>query len=341
MIVNNNEQLFKKYILFHVHSLRQLPMYAHILRENDDFYFVLYSDHILEDDFVKTDVAQFDNVTFAQDVELIRAKAALFDVVISTNQSLLDAVIVDGIRSVKKAKFFEIQNALFQSGVHYNDLPILTSLGYDSLESKCRAHAMLLFYPVDGRAGGTPIGYPHYLEDEPLYSHGQYTLVLSNLHVDAYTHIERVRFYQAVAQLIVANPRQLFLWHCHQDEAALLGDIHQYTSVFSSEPVNNLVYTAQTNAFGLIPRASLIKKSKNVISTISTALLECEQYKRSTLVYRAQSINLLLDKIHHVESFADYDELKQKFGKGEYSLESGLLQRYNNDVFRDAIFGDA
>ena len=212
-------------------------------------------------------------------------------------------------------KVLELQHGLFQIGLHYSSVP----------------NKDPLLQPNE-----IVIGYPLYNNKNVKKIKGEYTLILSNLHWNIYTDSQRNLFYTSVIQLVKNNPDTLFVWKMHHGEIANLNKVKEIFSIWG-EMKRNIIFTNDDSLFKYTSTSDLIKNSKNVISTVSTVLLECEIHHKPTIVFETQAINYLINKIKRKTTFRNYDELKKRYNNKYLNLRTGLLIQYNNSIFREAI----
>ncbi len=340
MLVNYSQYPYKKTILFFANGKHHVDMFLNIFTHNPDICFVIYSPTMTVDDYFASSAAKYSHIIFTSDFAEALHKIPSFDAYISTvlqNGSFH----VKGIELWRKCKeegikTYEIQHGMFQIGLHYADICQNRLLGSDSLKCYSRSDEFLVFYPVDDMKNKTVIGYPDYITDDQ-YTHGEYTLILSNMHWETYTNLERTRFYQSVSRLIAENPKQLFIWKTHHAELTTIETVKEQLGIYSEQTPLNLLFTSQTNILNLLTTADLIKKSKNVISSISTVLFDCERHKKPTLIYRASSTAVLADAIEDADFFTDYVDLVAQYAAASKPVHSGLLQKYDNTAFRRAL----
>ena len=88
----------------------------------------------------------------------------------------------------------------------------------------------------------------------------------------------------------------------------------------------------------LLPPDSLIKNASKVISIVSTALLDCEAYRKDSIVFKCESVAPLFAGINSCRTFSSYDQLASFIDSQEPCLiNTGKLIEFDNSEFRNFV----
>lgn len=342
MLIDINEN-YQKNIFCYLNGKHHFEMFYQIFKQNKDINFFIYSPNLNLDDFVQSKLYYLTNVTLIKnnenEIKELIYKIKSFGLMITTDAQATSAhqKSLQFVNFFQKnnIKVFELQHGLFQLGLHYTSIPHKDCINSDCLYSPSYADYVLSYYPTS-LSNEITIGYPLYIKENNQYIQGEYTLILSNLHWNAYTDSQKNLFYTAVIQLIKNNPDRLFIWKMHHGETKQLDKIKEILKLWG-EMKKNIIFTSDENLFKYISTSDLIKNSQKVISTISTVLLECEMYNKPTIVYETQSVKCLIDKLKSKTTFKNYQELETSFKTNNLPFSTGCLQRYDNVTLRKAI----
>ena len=333
----------KKNIFCYINGKHHFDMFYQIAKQNQDMHFFIYSPNINLDDFIQSQLYKLSNVTLIKNNEAeineVIFKIKAFGLMITTDAQATSA----HKKSLQFVNFFqknnikvlELQHGLFQLGLHYSSEPSKEGLKSDCLYIPSYADYILTYYPTS-LPNEIVIGYPLYTNENKQNTKGEYTLILSNLHWSVYTDSQRNLFYTSIIQLIKNNPNTLFIWKMHHGEVKQLDKVKEILNIWG-EMRKNIIFTNEDNLFKYISTSELIKNSKNVISTVSTVLLECEMYNKSTIIYKAESVGCLINKIKNKTIFKNCTELEALYKKQQNQLTTGVLHRYDNKKFREAF----
>lgn len=342
MLIDINENS-KKNIFCYLNGKHHFELFYQIINQNKDINFFIYSPTVNLDDFIQSKLHMLNNATLiknneAEIYELIY-KIKAFGLMITTDSQATSAhkKSLQFVNFFKKnnIKVLEIQHGLFQLGLHYSAKPDKESFKSDCLYLPSYADYVLTYYKTS-LPNEIVIGYPLYTKENIHTIKGEYTLILSNLHWSVYTDSQKNLFYTSIIQLIQNNPDTLFIWKMHHGEIKQLDKIKEILKIFG-EMKKNIIFTSDDNLFKYTTTSELIKNSKNVISTISTVLLECEMHNKPTLIYQSSAVQCLINKIKQKDTFRNYEELEAKYNLNLQPIKTGLLQKYNNNTVKQTI----
>ncbi|MDR2252126.1 MAG: hypothetical protein LBD98_04850 [Endomicrobium sp.] len=337
---------YKKKILCFLEAKNRFDLFYDIAKNNYDMLFFI-SSLVSKDEFYRHKIAYLKNVFLCENnankIRDLFLKVKIFGLHITTYCQPSSAHIF-GLKVVKlcnkvQIPVLELQHGMFQLGLHYYNAS--KTLESDSLPVESYADKCLSYYPVDDIKNQIVIGYPNFAKPAPAIK-GNYTLVLTNLHWNVYEKINVYKFYYAVIKFASENPSQIFLWLPHAGETLYGGINHTFIkSLLEIYPSakKNFINVKENKVSSLVPTSEYIRKAGHVISTISTTLLDCEMYKKPTIIWESEETKVLLDKIKTKTSFRDYNDLCKVFymPHSNLYLKSGLLLPYDNAAFREAV----
>lgn len=338
MLENITDCNKKKRIFCYLNGAHHFDLFYNIFKMNPEIDFFIHSRSITLDDYRKSRIYGFDNAYFITDFASFKYKTGCFGAFITTDiQSCLPHEY-----SLKLAYFFkqlripviELQHRLFQLGLHYYDRPAKEIFHDDSLPVRSLADHILTYYPLTNYSNTTTIGYPPFAGTQMSYR-GEYTLILSNLHWETYTGKEKYNFYRTVCEFAANNPAKMFLWKMHHGETANPQNHKLIEDLFSVYPEarENIVFYHNNSMLQKTKLSALISKADAIISTVSTVLLDCEMYGKSTFVYKCPSCRCLTDRLKNAGTFGDYKELAALTKHHVSAFETGFLYPYDNKAF--------
>lgn len=339
---NFKEAQKQKRILFYIRGTHHCHLVYNLVKNNPDYQFYFISNFLKKEDYIRSVLYPLDNCFFISDVNNLYTKLPLFGLYMTTDCQMTAAHVYSlNLRRLfakLDVKTVELEHGLFQLGLDYFDIPSGIDFHDDSLPTPIVAD-VFLSYAKDSRIPqAVCIGYPPYeKKQEPVYE-GNYTLVLSNLHWKTYTDVEKYRFYQNIVRLVSENPEQLFVWRQHPGEKASPACKRIYTQLLSILSPRHKNLVIESPAFDELSTEELIVKAKNVISTVSTTLLDCEIAKKDTYIYACDTNKSLIEKLPLCKTFSSYEELNYLFNK-KAPLKTGKLNLYNNAAFREVVEG--
>lgn len=333
-----------KMVLFYINGKHHFPLISPIVKANTDIDFFIHSQSVTEDDYRRSELFRQENAHFVAASPRLQCKLNLFGAYISTDMHAVGAHTYS-LRIAKKfnrlgVPVFELQHEMFQVGLHYYDKPSRELFWDDSLPTRTFASRVFAYYPVaDGIAPHTVIGYPPFKSPITAHRTGEYILVLSNMHWSTYTHDERCDFYKAVFDYARNHPNEHFIWDVHSGEVENPECKALITGMFDMFPplAKQIVFTHEQEVLPFLPISELVANSKCVISTPSTALLDCEMYSRRVAVYRCATNRTLTSRIRSATFFGNSEELEHCMSIGPVPIKSGLLFPYDNKAFRKIL----
>ena len=341
-----NFEKTKKNIFFYLSGKYHFDMFYNIFALNKDIEFFIYSKNISKDDFLRSKLVKLENVIFTKDIENILYKALSFGCFISTELQAARphdySLKIASLFKLLNIPVVEIQHGLFQLGYSYQSLPVRDRFYSDSIAIEGFSDYSLLYYNMETSKKYQVIGFPEYIKKSTktiIKKKDTYTLILSNMHWDAYDIEEKYRFYYSVIKFVENSSDKLFIWKLHYGETFANNKkiINEIMGMFPKAK-EKILFANDNDMLKNISVSELIVKSKSIISTVSTVLLNCEMYKRPTYIYESKSVKCLIDKIEKKTTFKNLDELKEVFEKDDKAnLNSGLLIEYDNNKFIDFI----
>jgi len=331
----------KKNIFMHINGMHHLGLILPICRSNPDYDFYIYSENISQEACKNEHIYHLDNVYFPDDVTDCLFKLNNFGLFIGTDLQLTSAHR-KGLKLAKKFRdagvsVIELQHGLFQLGFHYFSIPRKDFTAGDVNPVISYADSHLYFHSAE--VGANVIGYPPTLEKKKDNYEGEYCLILSNLHWDTYTNIERLDFYFAMIRMVLEFKDQQFIWRMHHGEqiSSTCKMLLVSACVFYGVSINKLKNLLINPTGGLNPDiSSLIAKSSAVVSTVSTVLLDVEMYEKNTMVFDCDSIHKLVDLLKIKTTFREYADLTSLFDT-KNPLLTGRLVEYDNSIFRKVV----
>ena len=331
----------QKKILFYIRGKYNFYLINNIVKSNPDYYFYFISNALQKDEYIKSELYSLPNTVFIENLNVLNYKLHMFGLFITINSATSSAynfsLKFSQVLNRFNIKTIELQHGLFQLGIDYFHNPNKTYFYNDSLQNNIVADTFLSFVPYDKIENSICIGYPPYTQTQNTnYLNGAYTLILTNLHWKSYTDIERYNFYQFIVRLSYDNPNRLFILRQHPAEKLNENCQKIYKNVLENFSADQINIVSENEIFDDINTEELIAKSKNVISTVSTTLLDCEINKKNTYIYECDTSRLLIKKISSCKTFSSYEELISIFDK-KATIETGRLKLYDNSVFRKVV----
>ena len=338
----------RKRVLCYLNGAHHFLLLHNLIELNHDIdFFILTRDGSKNnDDFRKSNLYSFDNVYFIPNFSQVLYKAHLFGLFITTDACM----VTSHEEALKFMSFFrkisipvvELQHGLFQIGLHYYKTPLKTEFMSETLPAISFADYSLTYYPCYNNPNQICIGYP------PFYNlkktiHGEYILILTNLHWSIYSDEERYLFCKTIFEFASRNKDKLFIWRGHHGEnldkryTKMLVDLSKMFPL-----VKNIIFTNSDkffnsdNVINLISLQNLIRTANSVICTVSTILLDCEMYNKEVFLFNAKLQKNLINKIKSCCLFYSCDDLVNQFDKKK-KLVTGKLLPYNNDTFKSFV----
>lgn len=339
MLKDINDKQVKR-IFCYLRGCHHFDLFYNIFRNNPCIDFYIHSNFIKVDEYRKSKLYLLENVYFVSDLNAFKFKLNLFGAFITTDAQSTSphSYSLQLILLFKKLSIpvIELQHGLFQLGLHYFDCPYKEIFHDDSLPTKSWADHILAYYPINNCDNISVIGYPPYDQNLNAYT-GEYVLILSNMHWKSYSVEEKYAFYKTVLQF-VENSDGLFVWKMHHGEIQDVSCQNMLKNLFLLFPnaQDKIIFFHQNDMFQRNSVVRLIQKSRWVISTVSTVLLDCEIYHKKAFVFKCDSNLCLVQKLKDSCSFRDCQELKT-LSMQDVEFKTGLLQKYNNAVFLDCI----
>lgn len=341
MLKDLNDNIQHKLIFCYLRGTHHFALFYNICAFNPDIDFYVHSNYISVDEYRKSDLYNLKNVYFVDNIAKFKYKLHLFGAFITTDAQATSPHSY----SIKIISFFnklnipviELQHGLFQLGLHYYDCPIKENFQDDSLPTRSLADHILTYYPIESYTNVTNIGYPPYDKLKKSYK-GEYNLILSNLHWKTYSNEEKYHFYKIVLQFIEDQQDKMFIWKQHYGEMINPENQKMIKNLFALFPnaEKNILFYQHNEMLKKINVSTLIQKSDNIISTVSTTLLDCEMYNKPTFVYKCNSNDCLLKRLATNHLFTNYTELSN-ISKNKQPLKTRFLNRYDNDAFIQCI----
>lgn len=336
----------KKNILIYIDGTHRFNLVFNILNNNKDIFFTIYSNNISINEYSRSKLMEFEHVVFTRDTLNILYKLPSFGMFITTCALPASAhshslAIISLCKKIKLPTI-ELQHGLFQYGLHYSSKAEKLKFLPDSLSLKGYADIVLTYYNND-TINSYCIGYPPYSDESDVKSYeGEYNLILSNMHWRAYSEEEKFNFYNILIKFISEKNDELFIWNMHPGElkkTSLNPNMINNLLQIYPKANNNLIFAKKNNLISEIPLDELIKKSKRVISTISSVLLECEMYSKKTCVYDCENFKHLMNELPSKATFNDYSSLCAFFrdGKNAHKLTTNSLNKYDNVRFLQCV----
>ena len=334
-----NEQKQKR-ILFYIRGMHHCHLVYNIAKNNPKYQFYFTSNYLKKDDYIRSVLYPLDNCFFVEDIKNLYAKLPLFGLFITTDCQMTAAhwysLNISRLFTKLNVKTVELEHGLFQLGLDYFDLPSGVNFYNDSLPTSIVADVFLSYGKEPRIPQAVCIGYPPY-EKTRLNSYtGNYTLILSNLHWETYTDVEKYRFYETIIRLVSEHPERLFVWRQHPGEKNSASCKRIYSQIFSIIAPRHQNLIIENKMFDNIITEELIAKAKNIISTVSTTLLDCEIEKKDTYVYACETNASLIEKLSKSKTFSSYEELSSIFDK-KAAVVTGKLNPYNNKAFQEMV----
>lgn len=337
---NFKEVVTQKRILFYIRGTHHFHLVYNIAQANPDYHFYFVSNFVKKEDFISSPLYELDNCFYVEDLSNLLCKLPMFGLYMTTDCQMTAAhrFSLNLARLFAKigVKVVELEHGLFQLGLDYFDVPCKHNFYNDSLPTNIVADVFLSYAPEPEIKNAVAIGYPPYQNQNQNYYTGNYTLVLSNLHWETYSQVEKYNFYQSVVNLAIDNPQQVFIWRRHHGEmvnGACVRMLKNIVNTLCPQHQNLVLEDAMIDG---VSTEDLIAKADNVISTPSTTLLDCEMAQKHTYVYACDTNQCLIDKMKIKTVFHKDRELKNIFSQ-KAQIQTGKLYVYNNKLFRDVV----
>ena len=331
-----------KRVFCYLRGVHHFDLFYNIFKENPDVEFYFHSNYIPVDFYRRSKLYELPNVYFTADIKKFKYKLNLFGAFITTDAQATapHAYSLEIIHFFNKlgVPVFELQHGLFQLGLHYYDVPHKEIFHDDSFCTETFADHVLAYYPENAAASSTVIGYPAY-DHLPEPYEGEYTLILSNLHWETYDKEEKYQFYKMMMELAVENPKQTYIWKMHHGEQVNPICNSMIKSLFEIYPHarKNIIFYHENEFLSKSSVTELIQKSREVISTISTVLLDCDMCNKKTATYCCPTVECLINRMKNPQSFTCLEELKEVLGQEKKHFSTGLLYKYDNKAFRKTL----
>lgn len=331
-----------KRVFCYLRGVHHFDLFYNIFKDNPDIEFYFHSNFIPVDFYRRSKLYELPNVYFVADLKKFKYKLNGFGAFITTDAQATapHAYSLELINFFNKMKVpvFELQHGLFQLGLHYYDLPKKEVFHDDSFPTQSFADHLLTYYVQKNAVPGTVIGYPAFTQRPEPYD-GEYTLILSNLHWETYDKEEEYQFYKMIFELAVDNPKQTYIWKMHHGEQANPHCNSMIKSLFEIYPSarKNIIFYHENEFLSKSPITELIQKSREVISTVSTVLLDCDICRKKTVTYSCPTVECLIKRMKNPQPFTNLTELKDLLTQPENKFSTGLLQQYDNKSFRKTL----
>lgn len=237
----------------------------------------------------------------------------------------------------------DIQHGLFQWGVNFSD----TSLrqGPDN-QSGCAL-------PMDTVAdvqvtwtGPKGIGYPRYNDQIAEQSQSPqeqmvapFVLVATNTNWHIYQEEERQRFKQILRHTFLSFPQVSFVWKAHPAENnPQLTSLHPLIEEARNDFAN--VEIARSVAQGGKTLTELTRECQAGISTVGTALLDFEMFRKPCLCFESRAVQELVASMPALETFKSLQMLQEKLphlASSRAVPQTGQLSHFDPDRFRELV----
>lgn len=330
----------QKRILFYINGKHHYHLVYNLVKNNPDYQFYFFAPSVEKEDYIRSVLYPLENSFLIKDENILLMKLPVFGLFITTDCQMASphrrSLHLAHLFTKLNVKTVELEHGLFQLGLDYYDVPSGVNFWNDSLPTPIVADVFLSYAKEPRVPKAVCIGYPPYIKSQNNSYTGNYTLILSNLHWDTYTNVEKYRFYQSVIRLAAGHPDRLFVWRQHHGEKTRQDCKRMYSGLFSAISPCHANLIIEHKMFDDISTEDLIAKATNVISTVSTTLLDCEINKKDTYVYACNTIESLIRKMPKCKTFSSYEELKAVFDK-KASIETGKLNPYDNQAFRKVV----
>ena len=333
-------------ILVSVKTLSQLDFFYLIFWENRDYtFYVLVGETFCLQDIYNSKFAQLPNLILNCDSSQLISKIEKIGMVLTTESSAacldMQALLLFSLCSELDIPVVEMQHSIVQYGVHYHaevkSYAETKSYGtfkyYINVEPF--AEHLLSFYPVTTeRCQGTVIGFPKY-HLSGLQCSGcdaGYILIFSNFNFECYTPEDLCTFSGCILKAAAAHPEFQFVWKtCTETEDCFIKNVNL-------DAYENITLVQSDQLLSLLSLESLIKNASKVISTLSTVLLDCEAYRKNTILFKCESVAQLFSEINNCCTFSNSEQLIV-FVENEESclVNSGKLREFDNSKFRNFV----
>lgn len=327
-MINNSEA---KKIFCYFEKSFLINLYDSIFKDNIDVNFYIYSTDITEDEFKKLRIATYSNIIFIPDTILINNRINLFGLcLLSIENSIVSSEQTFKIINLVKEKNIPI--ALLQSDILQFETNKKESLKFQNLKLFDK---ILTFYPFDFIQNASSIGYPFYYNDTIEYQ-GEYNLIISDINNDFYTHNEIITFYKIMLEFI-NKTNKIFLLKIAKKNNNIEFEHNIIESFFQYYPnaKERLVFCDQNSMLNIMRTNDLIARSNFVISLMSNAIFDCEQYKKEFAVYLPRNKIININILKKIKTFSDYNELQDITNYNKFI--DNFIQEYDNDTFLNNI----
>ena len=326
-----------RYVLVYFRNISEMNMYSAML-DNKKYVFVIISKEINRGDFLSSKVSLKENVLFCENPKRIIFKLSIFGCLLTTDALPAEAhkQSLQIIFYCKKAGIpvIELQHGLFTYGASYHMQGHERLVSDDSLPCEPYCDCRLSFYP--SKDYDVCIGYPPYSSQDAHLdeTRGEYVLIMSNLHWANYTNEERFSFFHSVFRLAANHEDTLFIWKFHPGEIKFpyINGAMDKLYVMYPQVKKNLIVHHKDKILTLTSFKDLVRKSKMIISTVSTVLLDCEIYGKDTVIYNCVSSDEMVSMFKQKTCFSTYEGLESVYG-AENKLETGYLHPFKAEVF--------
>ena len=349
MLLLNTESECARNILVLVKALSQLDNFYLIFKENGDYTFYLsVRETFCLQDFYNSRLAQLPNLILICDSAQLIRKVEKFGMVLTADCSAsgigLKTMQFLALCSELDIPVVEMQHSLFQYGIHYHAeaKSYAETISYGTLSESINvepfAEHLLSFYPVTmEHRHGTVMGFPKYHLNElqdPCYDAG-YILIISDFNFESCSSEDFCAFLGCIIKAAVAHPEIQFVWENTSSET-----VDCFNKKINLNAYENITLARSDQMLRLLSPDSLIKNASKVISTLSTALLDCEAYRKNSIVFKCESVLQLFAEINSCSTFSNSDQLNSFIESRELSLiNTGKSIEFDNSKFRNFVAG--
>lgn len=340
------EKFNKKRTLILVSGLYQFPLIEPLILLNQDVFFLIHSDKIDQQQFLRSSLSKLSNCYFEPSLNTISHCLTSFKAILSTacRDCTAHAYSCSIVQNANNFGIptFELQHGLFQLGVSYSCVPDKTNFFPDSYLPKSVASKFLSFYPVNEEH--IKIGYPPFNKSSPCPNTGEYFLILTNLNWKAYSEADRLRFYDIIRNISKHLKNDLFIWKLHPAEINWMVQRYGDKYLLESFP-DNIVFHNIDPVLSFSSTSSLIRSSRLVITVPSTVLLDCQLFNKRTHIFFSQSTSALCNQIRsnlispcqpNNIFFDNFNELINSINLNS-PLQTKYLYPFDNTAFRQAL----
>jgi len=333
----------RRLVLLYVRGAFHFPLIEPLVRHNPDIEFFLHSNLFGNGEVERSGLLAYANFHFTSGLDEIKYKLNQFGAFITTdaepaNPHSYSLRLIEFFHAIG-VPVFELQHGLFQLGLHYYDVPHGCHFGGDSLLASSFADNVLAYYPPTSvETPCTAIGYPPFSGQKETSKGSDWTLVLSNLHWPTYTNEERRSFYESVYRLAAEGPSPV-VWKLHHGEigSQRCNVLRKELAAKYPQAAGRLRFHHEDALLRDLKLGTLIVRAGNVISTVSTVLLDCEMQNKRVAIFSCPSVACLIDKLARKDVFSTTEELFALLSRGPERLVTGHLLPYDNGAFRNAL----